>query len=68
VKTSIALDVKVYASTDKNSARLLVDQTIKQVLNEAFKTTGISDLRQGILTMVYNYETAAYEVRWDLAK
>lgn len=68
MKTSIALDVKVYASTDKNSARLLVDQTIKQVLNEAFRTTGVSDLRAGILTAVYNYDTESFEIRWDLAK
>lgn len=67
--SSVRRDIKLHA---KESSRRLVKDSlwfgVGAVLDAAIAPDGTSDLRQGILTAVYNYETESFEIRWDLAK
>jgi len=38
------------------------------VLDAAITYGGTTDLRQSIMTVVYNHDTESFEIRWDIAK
>ena len=56
----------------KDSSRRLVKDSlwfgVGAVLDAAIMPDGTTDLRRGILSAVYNYDTESFEIRWDLAK
>lgn len=64
--------LRVISLHPKESSRRLVKDAlwfgVGAVLDAAIAPDGITDLRRGILTAVYNYDTESFEIRWDLAK
>jgi hypothetical protein len=65
---AVRKDVKVSGKTTLRNARYALADGIIDVLDAAIPDRSAFDPRQGILTVVYNYETESYEIRWDLAK
>jgi len=66
--SSIRRDVKITGETPRLDARNDLGFGIAAVLDVAMAYGGTTDLRQGILTAVYNYDTESFEIRWDIAK
>lgn len=65
---AVRKDVKVPGGTTLRLARYALVSGVIDVLDAAIPNRNAFDPRQGILTVVYNYETESYEIRWDLAK
>jgi len=65
---SVRADVKAPGSMPLRYAREELTAGIANVLDAAIPNRNAYDPRQGILTVVYNYETQSFEIRWDLAK
>jgi hypothetical protein len=66
---SVRRDIKLHPK--ESSRRLTRDALwfgVGAVLDAAIMPDGTSDLRRGVLTAVYNYDTESFEIRWDLAK
>jgi len=61
-------DVKLPATRPRREAGIDLASGVSMVLDAAFGGAGSTDLRRGILTAVYNYDTESFEIRWDLAK
>jgi hypothetical protein len=66
--SSIRRDVKITGDTPRLEARDLLGRALLDVLDAAITYGGTTDLRLSVMTVVYNYDTEAFEVRWDLAK
>lgn len=66
--SSVRRDVKVNQKTGRRLARNALGFGIADVLDAAISPHGTTDLRQGILTVVYNHDTELFEIRWDIAK
>lgn len=66
--SSVRRDVKVNQKTSRRLARNALGFGIADVLDAALSPGGTTDFRQGILTVVYSYESESFEIRWDLAK
>jgi len=64
----IRRDVKITGETPRLDARNDLGYGIADVLDVAMAYGGTTDLRQGILTAVYNHDTESFEIRWDIAK
>lgn len=54
--------------TPRSATKKALLQGITAVVDAAINDSGQTDLRQGILTVVYNYDIEAFEIRWDIAK
>lgn len=54
--------------TPRGAAKTALLQGITAVVDAAIMDNGQTDLRQGILTVVYNHDIEAFEIRWDIAK
>ncbi|MBT2587976.1 hypothetical protein [Arthrobacter sp. ISL-95] len=54
--------------TPRRAAKTALLQGVTAVLDAAIMDSGETDLRQGILTAVYNHDIEAFEIRWDIAK
>lgn len=65
---SVRRDVRVDHTTSRKLARNAIGFGIADVLDAAISPDGTTDLRQAILTVVYNYDTELFEIRWDIAK
>lgn len=66
--SSIRREVPITGETPRLETRNKLGYGIADVLDVAIVAGGTTDLRQGILTAVYNYDTQSFEIRWDLAK
>jgi len=66
--TSVRKDAYLPGSTRRTDAKRILHESIGSVLDAAIDMRGKTDLRQSILTAVYNYDTESFEIRWDLAK
>lgn len=66
--SSIRREVKLTGDTPRLETRNILGFGIADVLDAAITYGGTTDLRQGILTAVYNYDTESFEIRWDIAK
>ena len=67
--SSVLREVKLHPK--ESSRRLARDALwfgVGAVLDAAIAPNGTTDLRQAILTVVYNYDTDSFEIRWDIAK
>lgn len=64
VRRNIVLPPK----TPRSATKTALLQGVTAVLDAAIMPSGSTDLRQGILTAVYNYDIEAFEIRWDIAK
>jgi hypothetical protein len=65
---AVRRDVEIPGDMPLRHARWLLIYGVTSVLDAAIPDRDAFDPRQGILTVVYNYETESYEIRWDLAK
>jgi len=65
---SIRKDVKLNGETPRAVSHGMLAHALLDVLDAAITPGGTTDLRQGILTAVYNYDTESFEIRWDIAK
>lgn len=65
--SSIRKDVPM-GNVSRRVGRNMLGHGIADVLDAAFTPSSHADMRRSILTVVYNYDTEAFEIRWDLAK
>lgn len=65
--SSIRKDVPM-GNVSRRVGRNLLGYGIADVLDAAFAPSSHADMRTGILTAVYSYETQSFEIRWDFAK
>lgn len=66
--SSIRRDVKITGDTPRLDTHVQLGHALLDVLDAAITRGGTTDLRQGILTAVYNYDSQSFEIRWDIAK
>jgi hypothetical protein len=65
--SSIRRDVPL-GNVPRRLVRNQLGYGIADVLDAAITPGGTTDLRQAILTVVYNSDTTSFEIRWDIAK
>lgn len=65
---AVRKDVPLLAGDSRRHVRASLFDGIYDVLDVAIGYSGTTDLRRGILTAVYNYDTESFEIRWDIAK
>lgn len=66
--SSVRRDVKTLACDYRADIKASLLDGIFDVIDAAIARNGSTDLRRGILTAVYNYDTESFEIRWDIAK
>lgn len=65
---SIRRNIILPPKAPRSDAKQALMQGLAAVLDAAIMPNGSTDLRRGILTVVYNYDIEAFEIRWDIAK
>lgn len=65
---SVRKDVKLLAHDYREDVKASLLDGLFDVIDAAIPRYGETDLRKGILSAVYNYDTESFEIRWDLAK
>jgi hypothetical protein len=65
---AVRRDVWIPGNRALRHAKQQLVEGIASVIDAAIPDRDAFDPRQGILTVVYNYDTEHYEIRWDLAK
>lgn len=66
--SSVTKSVPMPPSTPRSEVKEPLGRALLDVLDAAVDVGGYTDLRRSIMTAVYNYDTEAFEIRWDLAK
>ncbi|MDR6794346.1 hypothetical protein J2X12_002917 [Pseudarthrobacter oxydans] len=66
--SSIRRYVPANLTQSRTAWRNALGYGIADVLDAAITPGGTTDLRQAILTAVYNHDTQSFEIRWDIAK
>ena len=66
--SSIRTDIPADLSQSRMTWRNALGYGIADVLDAAITPGGTTDLRQAVLTAVYNHDTQSFEIRWDIAK
>ena len=66
--SSVTKSVHLPARTPRTEVKEPLGRALLDVLDAAVDVDGYTDLRKSIISVVYNYDTESFEIRWDLAK